>query len=332
MLNAGIIGLGIGEQHIAGFERDERCKVIALCDISEEKLAEVSSRHPGKKLYSNALQLLDDPKIDIVSVASYDDVHFEQIVQALDKGKHVFVEKPICQTEGQLKAIQNLLSANPSLVLSSNLILRKCPRFQELREMIQKDELGTPYYVEGSYNYGRLHKIIDGWRGELEFYSITQGGGIHLIDLMEWLIGSRIVEVSAFGTNLASADAGLNFDDTVVAILKFESKAIGRLTSNFPCTYPHFHELSVYGTAATFQNRQEHGILFQSRDPNDKPTVIDAPYPGVHKGDLIHDFVLSILDAHVPEVTVGDITHTMEVCLAIDKALESGTIVTLGNC
>jgi predicted dehydrogenase len=332
MLKAGVIGLGVGEQHIAGFERDKRCEVISLCDTSEEQLSKVAARHPGKKLFSQAFELIDDPLVDIVSVASYDDVHYEQIVYALNKGKHVFVEKPICQTTKQLNAIQALLAENPSLTFSSNLILRLCPRFQQLRKMIQDGEIGIPYCVEGSYNYGRLHKIIDGWRGKLDFYSITQGGGIHLIDLLSWLIGSRVVEVSAFGTNLASADANLNFDDTVIAILKFENNAVGRVTSNFPCTYPHFHELSVFGTKATFQNGREHGILFKSRDPEEEPILLDTPYPGVHKGDLIHDFVLSILDGSEPEVTVKDIMHTMDVCLAIDKALESGTIVTVGNC
>lgn len=330
LLRAGIIGLGVGEQHIAGFERDHRCQVIALCDLSPERLGEVSERNPGRRLASDADDILDDPDIDVVSVASYDDIHYAQVIKAIARGKHIFVEKPLCQTQEQLDDIRARLASRPDLRLSSNLILRMSPRFRRVRGMIRAGELGRPYYLEGSYNYGRIHKILDGWRGRLPYYSVTQGGGIHVIDLLSWLANDQIVEVAAFGTRLATADAGTDFDDTVVAILRFAGGAVGRVTTNFACVHPHFHELSVYGTKATFQNGLAGASLFRSCDAQTAPTPIDEAYLASHKGDLIHNFVKVILDGVEPEVSADNVIRTMEVCLAVDRAAQTGKPVRVG--
>ena len=98
-----MIGLGVGEQHIQGFEGHAGCKVVSLCDMNPQVLKEVGRRFEGKVLYKDPKEILNDPKIDIVSIASYDDSHEEQIIGALRNGKHVFVEKPLCLTRMSLK-------------------------------------------------------------------------------------------------------------------------------------------------------------------------------------------------------------------------------------
>ena len=68
--------------------------------------------------------------------------------------------------------------------------------------MIQSGELGSISNIKGAYNYGRLHKITEGWRGEMDYYSGVCGGGVHIIDLMQWLLESKITCVSAFGNKV----------------------------------------------------------------------------------------------------------------------------------
>ena len=102
-LNAGIIGLGVGEWHISGYEQDPRCNVVALCDSDPRRLREVGSRHPKRRLTDDADGVLSDPNIDVVSIASYDACHHKQIIRALENGKHVFVEKPLCLFENELE-------------------------------------------------------------------------------------------------------------------------------------------------------------------------------------------------------------------------------------
>jgi len=327
-LRAGIIGLGVGEKHIDGYQSHPDCEVVALCDFDENKLAAALKNYPHLRLTPNAGDILEDPEIDIVSIASFDNFHYEQVIRALKNNKHVFVEKPICVRQKELEHIRALLNEKLHLHLSSNLILRMSPRFRLLKEMIARGELGQPYYIEGDYNFGRLQKITEGWRGALDFYSVVYGGGIHLIDLMLWLTGDSIVEVSAYGNRLASTGTNFRFNDMVVSILKFQSGLIGKMAANFGCIFPHFHALEVYGTRASFINGLEHASLFKSRDSVEYEKIT-AAYPGVQKSDLLHSFINSILHDSPPEVSTEDVFRSMSVCFAIEEAASKSGPVTV---
>ena len=319
-LRAGIIGLGVGEQHITGYQSHWSCEVTALCDFSTEKCTMARRKYPEMAVFENCEAILDNPDIDIVSIASYDNYHYEQIIKAIETGKHIFVEKPLCLYEWQASHIRTLLRDNPHIKLSSNLVLRKSKRFAGLKELIDNGRLGQIYYVEADYNYGRLHKITEGWRGSIDFYSVVYGGGVHIIDLLLWLTGERVSEVCAYGNNISTHGSKFKYNDIVVGILKFESGVTGKIACNFSCVYPHFHNLLIYGTDATFVNDFEKARLFCSRDATVKAKEIGTSYCSVHKGELIHNFVDSIVTGSEPEITVGDIFDSMSVCFAIEKS------------
>jgi predicted dehydrogenase len=321
-LKAGIIGLGVGEQHISGYKSHPDCEVVALCDISKEKCAEIRKKYPQIKVTEDANEILDDPEIGVVSIASYDDAHAEQILRALKNKKHVFVEKPVCLFESEAKKIRKALRKHPELKISSNLILRKSPRFRWLKGKIAKGDLGKLYYVEGDYLYGRLHKITEGWRGKSGFYSVTYGGGIHIIDLLLWLSGDEVVEVSACGNQISSRGSQFRFNDMVVCTLKFRSGMIGKMSVNYGCVHTHYHALSVFGTLGTFHNGAEHGLYFKEREQ--PPHKVKEAYPGVKKGELIPSFVNLILKGTPAEVSTDEVFKSMSVCFAIEKAMNKG--------
>ena len=319
-LAVGIIGLGVGEAHIKGYESYRGCEVVALCDRLKEKRAAAKKKYPGMRITENANDILDDPAIDVVSIASYDNDHYAQVMRALAHNKHVFVEKPLCLREKEARAIRKLHRSKGRLKISSNLILRKSPRFGRLKEMIQNGTMGELFHIEGDYNYGRFEKITEGWRGKMGFYSVVYGGGVHIVDLMLWLTGGTVEEVSAYANRIASRKTPFRYNDMVTCILKFKSGMTGKMSVNFACVFPHFHNLSVYGTKATFVNGKECGLLFTSRDSSAKPKKITDPYPGIHKGDLIYSFVNSIMNGAKSEVSGKDIFQAMSVCFAIEKA------------
>jgi len=331
-LKAGIIGLGVGEQHIHGYRSAAHVDVVALCDLDPQKRAMAAAKYPQCTLHETAEDLIAAPDVDVVSIASFDHHHAAQIVRALDLGKHVFCEKPLCTTEAELHDIRSALARNPGIRLSTNTILRMSPRFRDLRGRIQRGELGRLYYAEADYNYGRLHKLQEGWRGRIADYSVMLGGGIHMVDLLLWLSGRRVVEVSASGNKICSAGYGFTTPDLVVAILRFDDGMLGKVVANFGCVYPHFHKLSVYGTEATFENGQDTASLYNSRD-RDAPKTgkIDTAYPGIEKGDLIPGFINAIRGTGSAEIGEDEVFATMEVCLAIDRSLREGAPVPIGG-
>lgn len=79
-LRAGIIGLGIGARHIAGYQAHARCSLVALCDIDTQRLQALGAQYPGLRVTTEAADILSDPQINVVSIASYDNYHSEQVV------------------------------------------------------------------------------------------------------------------------------------------------------------------------------------------------------------------------------------------------------------
>lgn len=327
-LRIGIIGLGIGEEHLRTFQSLPECMVTTICDLSEQRLVAAKERYGVAKATRSADEVLSDPAIDLVCIASYDNFHGPQIVAALEKGKHVFAEKPLCLTRAEAVTIRSTLQQNPRLKLSSNLVMRKFPRLMKLRTLITAGEFGRIYAYEAAYNYGRLHKLTDGWRGDLDFYSVVLGGGIHVVDLLLWLSCGRVREVSAFGNRCCTVGTKFRFNDFVCALFEFDDGAIAKLSCNFGCVYPHSHPLAIYGTGATFTQDCEAARIYRAAESG----VISQPMLEEHwapKGALIPAFVESIIHGSPLEVAVDDIFAALSVCFAIDEAVAVGNRVVV---
>ena len=134
-------------------------------------------------------------------------------------------------------------------------------------EMVERGDFGRLYHLEGEYNYGRIHKLIQGWRGEINHYSVVVGGAVHVVDQLLWLTGGRVTEVACFGNGISSAGTTFRHDDMAAALLRFEDGVTATVTANFACMRPHGHGLVVCGTRATFVNDHPQGWLYTSRDP-----------------------------------------------------------------
>jgi len=323
----------VGEQHARAFLTQPECSLIALCDIDPLKLAAVGGRLPPTRRYSRAEDLIDDPDVNIVSIASYDDAHSSQIIRALRSGKHVFAEKPLCTTRGELREIRAALGQAVGMRLSTNTILRRSLRFRWLKKTIANGELGTLFSIEADYVYGRLKKLTEGWRGQIPGYSVVLGGGIHVVDLVLWVSGQRPVEAVAYGSGIASRGSRFKGNDLVLALLRFESGLVAKIGANFASVHPHFHRFLAYGTQGTFENSPDTGAgsgrLWFSRDPETPPTRIDEPYPGVGKGELIPGFVDAVRGRGEPDVSEDDVFAALSVCLSIDESVATGKPVII---
>lgn len=330
-LRVGVIGLGVGEQHIGGFNKHPHAVVTKICDFNKDKLIEVHSRNKNCEITYKPNEILNDPNIDIVSIASFDQFHCAQILLALENDKHVFVEKPICLLRSEYEKIVEKFKEKDLLKLSSNLILRLAPRFQNLKKKVCAGKLGNTYLYEASYDYGRINKIINGWRGKTKHYSVMHGGGIHLIDLILWITGKKVLKVNALGKKIATANSEINFPDCISAQLEFEDGSIGNIIANFPSVIAHGHRLVIHGDKGTFHHGPLGSAYFFSRDPLTKPELNVEPYPGVNKGDLIFSFVEDIVGNKPCAVSSNEVFETMNISLAIEESLAIGDSVKIKN-
>ena len=331
-LGVGVIGLGVGEQHARAFSAHPDCSLVALCDFDPVRLGEVAARVPAQRQYARAEELIDDPEVQIVSIASNDDHHAAQILRALRLGKHVFCEKPLCLTAQELVEIAAAWKNARGARLSTNTVLRRAPRYRWAHETIRAGRLGRVFCIEADYVYGRLPKLTSSWRGQIPGYSVMLGGGIHMIDLILWLTGERPVEVYANSSSLGSRGTGFNGTDLVLAQLRFESGMLARIGANFASVYAHYHRIVVHGTAATFENLPAaiapSARLWTERDGGALPLPVDESVK-VGKGELIPAFVAAVQGRGEPDVSESEAFAAVSLCLAVEKSLAAAAPVSV---
>lgn len=319
-IKVGIIGLGVGEKHLQALLKNEKCEIVSVCDLDKKKLLTIKKKY---KVHctTNSNNILNNKEINMVSIASYDNHHFNHARKALKNNKHVFIEKPAVLKESQLIRLKKILNKKKKLAFFTNVILRKSERFIKLKKNIKKNYFGEIYYIEADYNYGRLYKILNGWRSNIPYYSVTLGGGIHMIDLIMWLTEKRILEVSSYSNKIVTKNKKFKHHDFSTSILKFKDGKIAKVSSNFGCVYPHFHKLSVYGKNKTFENDFKFAKIFKKRESYNFEKDKTKLKPD-DKGALITDFIEILNNTLVRKKLIKDTFDSLSVCFAIEKSIK----------
>lgn len=326
-LGVGIIGLGIGKRHLETVEASDVAHVAAICDLDSEKLKEVGRLVPKSLQTTNDSELIHDSSVDVVVVASYDASHGAQVLQALKAKKRVFVEKPLCTTEDEFEAITLELRGGPQNRLSTNMPLRARRNFIELKNRLSSGFFGDPYLIEADYMYGRIHKLTDGWRGQDSDYSVTLGGGIHMIDLIMWLTNSRVSEVSAFGNSIAT-EKKLPFGnpDTEIVNLRLVSGVLARVSSNFPVVSRHHHRVAVFGTERAYL-LDATGEAYSERVRGEVRTERLLRYEDSEfLRDSLASFLSSIAGGTKALVSTEEAMVAAQVALKIKRSVAQGTV------
>jgi predicted dehydrogenase len=318
-IGCAVIGLGVGEQHARALACTPGCRIRFLHDLDRRRAERLAVALGQGAVASSFEQVIADPAVELVVIASYDDAHAGQVVAALEAGKHVFCEKPLCRTAEELASIAQAWRRS-GRSLGCNLVLRAAPLYRWLREAIAAGELGRIYAFDGDYLYGRLWKITEGWRADVPDYSVLQGGGIHLLDLLLWTTAQVPARAWAVGNRIVTEGTRFRYHDYVSATFEFPSGLIGRITANVGCVHRHQHVVRVFGERATFLYDDQGPRLYRARDPGEPPRWLQhSPHPA-SKGDLIPAFVESIRaggDRHGTEHEL----RLIAACLAADRAL-----------
>ena len=329
-IRTAVIGLGVGIHHARTLSAHPGCELVWLCDLDKSKLAEVNSEIIEAKQTQNDQDILTDPDIDMVCVSSYDQAHYRQVIQALENGKHVYVEKPMCLTKNEAKDIRKTLQANSHLRISSNMVLRSCPLFIKVRENVKAKVMGELYNLEADYLWGRKKKIISGWRAEADFFSIIHGAAVHMIDLAIWIIGKKPITVQALGNQITTAETKQRHNDYAILLLGFEEQLVVKVSAHGGCVHPHFHSLKVYGKEKSFIHEPTGTVWVDSSDPNQKFRKEMAAYPAKTKRSAaLVSFIESLNTDKNVLVTDEEVFDTMSVCLAAEEANKTGQVVDI---
>ena len=330
-IRAGIIGLGVGAHQARTLSLHPNIELKWLCDLNKDKLLELNRELPEAKVTQNSKDVLQDEDTDLVCIASYDQFHFEQVIMALNNGKHVYVEKPICLSKIEAKKIHKRLSELPNLRLSSNMVLRTCPLFNKVKESINSNMMGKLYYLEADYLWGRKDKLISGWRADASVYSIIYGAAVHMVDLIMWLTEKKPLRVQAMGNRITTKGTKQRNNDFAVLLLEFDNQMNVKISVHGGCVHPHFHSLKVFGASTSFVHESTGTVWVQSSEPDKKFKVEKEEYPAKNKRKAaLISFIDSLININKSAmISEKEVFNTMSVCFAAEQAVKSGTIIEI---
>ncbi len=229
-----------------GIMRAPNAKLAAVMDVAQERVKEVAKEFGVDKCYFNEEELLKDDSIDAVYIATPTYLHHKQVIMAAENGKHVLCEKPMGMN---LKECDEMIAAceKNGVKLGLGYMMRFHAYNKKIKEMISDGDLGQISLARAQLTCW-YPPIPGAWR---QIQNLGGGGsfidmGSHCIDLLEYLIGSKVIKVSAFMDTLTH---NYKVEDSAVVLLKFENGAQGIVDNNF--NVPDLaskNVLEVYGT------------------------------------------------------------------------------------
>jgi predicted dehydrogenase len=361
MRNPGDKQLGVGvlgahrwadKAHLPGYAAYERVRLVAICDVVEERAREMAEKYGVPHVFTDPDELINHPEVEMVDVCTPTDTHFDLSMRAIAAGKHVLSEKPLARTAAE--AFQAAEAAEARGVRTKlGFTFRYSPAIRMLQEWIADGTLGEVFHVHGLEQNSQfldpqfpLRQVPAGADSSRMIPSSIVGYGSHLVDLMRWCAGEFSAVVGSMSTyvpeRLVRGYEGmvrLPIDDGTVGLVEFASGAQGILQTSYVAigNYPGI-ELRVYGSkgAAVARLVEEFGVAetlrFATPDavefkPVDIPqdrlppgTTLHTPWAELYYRNLTRHFVDEILDGTAPECTFYDGAKSQEIVDAVTRS------------
>jgi myo-inositol 2-dehydrogenase/D-chiro-inositol 1-dehydrogenase len=258
-LGIGIIGAGrIGAVHAESIAfRLPDARIVAIADVSRAAAEAVAARCGIPHVAESSDEVLADPNIAAVLICSSTDTHAGLIVQAAKAGKHIFCEKPIAFTLGEIDhALAAVKSACVNLQIGFN--RRFDSNFARVRQAVVSGEIGTS---------SMLHIISRDPQPPPLSYIRVSGGifmdmTIHDFDMARFLIGDEVEEIYTAAGVMVDPEIGRAGDlDTALVLLRFRNGVIGTIDNSRKAVYGYDQRVEIMGS--------EGKIATENRYPNE---------------------------------------------------------------
>ncbi len=318
----------MGKDHISAF-RKAGAEVLAICDTEESVLNEVGDTHGIDGRYTDYAEVAARDDIHVVSICTPDHIHADPAVVMMESGKHVLVEKPLATTFEDLERIVTAAREN-DLKVSHGCQIRFGAPFQEVKRQVTSGEFGDLFYAEADYISNHINLFEGGWRGKLgPAYNATAGGAIHAIDVIQWIIDSPPLEVTAYGNNTATAAHGLDVTDCAVCIIKFANGCVAKAFTTMGSARPGFRNVQIYGTKKTFVTASQPAPFLMADLESRKWDPMSIDEEGDSRVALIADLLEAIENDAEPQLNLAQAVRTAGICVAAFDSIKSGKPVKI---
>lgn len=334
MVNFGVIGCGkIGTRHINFLKAMDGINILGVADIVPER-ARNAAMSSNSVAFTDYKELLKNKDTHIVNICSPTGLHAEMCIDALNAGKHVLCEKPLCLKVEEVDKIVEAAKKNNKKIFVVKQNRHNTP-IRMLRDALDKGMFGKIYTINANVLWNRRPEYYteEKWRGTKEL----DGGALatqasHFVDMLQWIGGpvkSVFAKTETFSHNIETEDTG-------VLIMKFESGALGTIYYT-NCIYDKNLEgsVTILGTKGTakiggeYLNKMEHWNV--QGYPLPANIQSDEPYPVNSKHDQVfREAIKKIIgDENASVVDALEARKTVEIIEAVHLSAQTGKEVFL---
>jgi predicted dehydrogenase len=325
MLNVAIYGMGNWGSRLIASVQGRSEKIRFTCGITRDPAAHRAAADKfGLTLTSSYADVLRDPKVDAVLIATPHSLHCQHICEAARAGKHVFAEKPIALTAATAQqAVDATRVAGVTLGLGFN--RRYAPSFVEMKRRILAGEIGELLHIEGHHSGPTGFGLKPGYWRSTRAESPAGGmtpRGIHTLDAMIHL-GGLVNEVYAHSER-RKLQPPIDMDDTTSMLLKFKNGITGYFAVLF--ITGELYRVHAFGTKGWLELRGDTELI--ARGLQGEPQAISLPVVDKERAEL-EAFADAVTAKHPYMVPPEQAVNGIAVIEAIVASAAAGNVVKI---
>jgi predicted dehydrogenase len=295
-IRLGIIGTGgIARHHLNQIKAIDGVAVTALCDINPAAIEKAQTQFPHLAeafVTADYKELLKRDDVDAVLVCTPHTQHADQLIDAVNANKHILMEKPmVCSVDDAHRVLKHIENYDKVVALAYQ--RHAMGQFIFIREKIASGEVGAVTFISALQCQGWKHGTAGSWRQDP---ALSGGGqindsGSHLLDILLWITGLTVAEVSAFIDN-----RGTPVDINSALAFRFTNGAQGNISVVGESVIGWHEDISIWCENGAFLYRNGSLTFVDGQGQSHK--MDDSNLPSSHNID--EDFIATIRGEHGP--------------------------------
>ncbi len=325
----GLIGTGrIADERILPAITACGDKLVGVVSRDARRAAEFAKKHGAQRAYTRFEDLLANPDVTVVAIHTPNGQHADQAVAAARAGKHIFCDKPMATSVADA---QRMIAACDSagVKLGINFHNRFMPSFIETRRVIESGEIGDVQMVQieaspGARPGGRLGT----WRVDAGMAGLgtTMSIGVHIYDILRYLLDSEIETVSAFFDTPRGVTEEIN-----LSMFRFTNGVLAQVSVHEKAPHPH-NDFVIYGSRGRILGRgltrSRAGGEMQVIGSDGKARTTEFPATNAHAA-CVADFSKTLRENRAPTPSGVDGLRSVELTDAMARSAWDGVHVRL---
>jgi predicted dehydrogenase len=271
MIKVGVIGYGYwGPNLVRNFAESGGAEVSMVCDLLPDRLAKARARYPAIRTTSDDRELIEDPNVDAVAIATTVSTHFDLALRALRAGKHVLVEKPLTSSSEQAtQLIEEAQRLNRVLMVDHTFVYTGA--VAKIRDLVMRGELGEVlYYDSVRINLGLFQHDVN----------VIWDLAVHDLSIMDYVLPFAPVAVSATGMS----HVGGQPENVAYLTLFFEKSVIGHI---------HVNWLAPVKLRRTLIGGSQKMVVYDDLEPSEKIKVYDKGITVNQSAESVYQMLIS---------------------------------------